>query len=85
MPTLSESCYAPIGFLCAYPVAEKGCSSSKGGRIFRRFDINLPLRLTRSEAICEPRRGSLQLSKVTTSSPLAAGSSNAAVLGHSGL
>lgn len=34
MPTLSESCYAPIGFLCAYPVAEKGCSSSKGGRIF---------------------------------------------------
>ena len=85
MPALSESCYAPIGFLCAYPVAEKGCRSSKRRKNFPRFDINLPLRLTRSEAICEPRRASLQLSKVTTSSPLAAGSSNAAALGHSGL
>ncbi len=29
MPALSESCYAPIGFLCAHPVAEKGSRSSK--------------------------------------------------------
>jgi hypothetical protein len=50
MPGLSESCYAPISFLCAYLVAEKTAAVAKG-RIFRRFDINLPLRLTKSEAI----------------------------------
>ena len=47
MPALSESCYAPISFLCAYLVAEKTAAVAKG-RI--RFGI-LELRLTKSEAI----------------------------------
>ena len=48
MPALSESCCAPISFLCAYLVAENTAAVAKG-RI--RFGIKRPLRLTKSEAI----------------------------------
>jgi hypothetical protein len=50
MPALSESCYVPISFLCAHLVVEKTAAVAKG-RIFPRFDINLPLLLTKFEAI----------------------------------